>query len=183
MPAEMRERSRAGGDPATAAAEFPWTAHRIAARPSAIWSDPVLAVAHEVMSELTARQRESITRRLALWRGWHGTGKSRTARTYKAAPAGKAVCSGRPLRIAVTGFTWVAIDNVVRGLPALFARVGIEDGVRLNRLASSRTVQGLDPALGRHLTVMGDATDPGRRTHEDRLRRAAGVTVVAGTVH
>lgn len=55
--------------------------------------------------------------------------------------------------------------------------------MRLNQLASSRTVQGLDPALDRHLTVMGNATDPGRRTLEDRLRRAAGVTVVAGTVH
>lgn len=101
----MPERSRAGVDPAEAAAEFLWTAHRMAARPSGIRSDPVLAVAHEVMPELTARQREAITCRLVLWWEPPGTGKNRTARTHIASPAGEAVRSGRPLRIAVTGFT------------------------------------------------------------------------------
>ncbi len=185
--ARIGRRTPPGHDVESVAAEFLWRADSMARSPSGVPPEPVLALADRVMPELTRRQREAIaralTRRLALWWGPPGTGKSWTARTYITALAGEAVRSRRPLRIAVTALTWVEIDNIARRLPALFARAGIADGVHLSRLASSRTVQGLDPALERHLTVMGDTTDPGRWTLESRLRRAAGVTVVAGTVH
>ena len=171
----------------TPAAEFIWNAHGMAACDSGVAPDPVLQVADEVMPELTQRQREAVTqaltRRLALWWGPPGTGKSRTAQAYITALAGAAVRRGRPLRVAVTAFTWVAIDNVARRLPALFGRAGIAADVHLSRLSPVGAVQGLDRRLAEFVTPMNPRSHAGRRALEDRLLRAAGVTVVAGTVH
>ena len=171
----------------TAAAEFIWNAHGMAARDCGVPPDPVLAIADEVMPELTARQREAvtqaITRRLALWWGPPGTGKTRTAQAYVTALAAEAVRSGRPLRVAVTAFTWVAIDNAARRLPDLFEKAGIAADVHLSRLSASGIVHGLDPRLAEFVTPMYGKSHPRRLALQDRLFRGAGVTVVAGTVH
>ncbi len=171
----------------TAAAEFIWNAHGMAARDCGVPPDPVLAIADEVMPELTERQREAVTqattRRLALWWGPPGTGKSRTAQAYVTALAGEAVRNGRPLRVAVTAFTWVAIDNVARRLPGLFEKAGIAADVHLSRLSASGIVHGLDPRLAKFVTPMYGKSHPRRLALQDRLFRGAGVTVVAGTVH
>ncbi|HEY7270774.1 MAG TPA: AAA domain-containing protein, partial [Dehalococcoidia bacterium] len=145
-----RGRARAG-QLDSPAAEFIWNADALAAAETRLVADPILSVAERVCPGLTLRQRDAIaravTRRLALWWGPPGTGKSRTAQAYITAISTQAVAEDRPLRIAITGFTWVAIDNVARRLPELLAVEGLTDQVHLARLCSSETYGGVDPLL------------------------------------
>jgi hypothetical protein len=125
------------------AAEFLWNADVLAATDTGLFAQPLLALAERAMPDLTPRQRDAIeravTRRLALWWGPPGTGKSRTAQAYLTALAVQAVTERHPLRVAITGLTWVAIDNVARRLPELLAAGGVADWVYLARLISNET--------------------------------------------
>ena len=124
------------------AAEFIWNADVMARAASGMASDPVLGIAERVAPGLTERQRSAIRkateRRLTLWWGPPGTGKSRTAQAYVMGLAVEAAASGRSLTIAIVGFTWIAIDNVARQLPELLQREGVADRVLLARLCSNR---------------------------------------------
>jgi DNA replication ATP-dependent helicase/nuclease Dna2 len=117
-----------------------------------------------------------------LWWGPPGTGKSRTAQAYLAALAVQAVTEGRPLRVAITGFTWVAIDNVARRLPELLAAENVSDEVHLTRLISSESYGGVDPLLVDYLRPMDNTDESSRQELERRLAEADGVTIVASTV-
>ena len=189
FPARRVARIR-GGRPRVAqanpAAEFIWNADNLAARNSGVAAGPILAIAQQVMSDLTDRQCEAIaqalTRRLSLWWGPPGTGKSRTAQAYLTALAIQASREGRLLRVAISGFTWVAIDNVARRLPELLGNAGIAGDVHLARLNSSATTRGVDPLLVDFLTPMGNDFHPRRLELEERLADADGVTIVASTV-
>jgi DNA replication ATP-dependent helicase Dna2 len=167
-------------------AEFLWNANVLAAADTGLSAEPLLALAERAMPGLTSRQRDAIeraaTRRLVLWWGPPGTGKSRTAQAYLIALAALAVTDGRPLRVAITGFTWVAIDNVARRLPELLSAAAVADEVYLTRLISSETYGGVDPLLADHLIPMDDAWEPRRQELEHRLAEAEGVTIVASTV-
>ena len=168
------------------AAEFIWNADQLAATDSGIAADPVLAIAQRVMPDLTERQSQAITlavtRRLALWWGPPGTGKSRTAQAYLTALAVQAARENRPLRVAIAGFTWVAIDNVARRLPELLEAGGVSAGVHLSRLNSSTRTRGVDPLLADFVTPMGRNGHPRRGELERRLHENDGVTIVASTV-
>ena len=173
------------GDADSTAAEFIWNADQLARTESAAAPGPVLAIAQRSMPDLTERQSAAITRavtrRLALWWGPPGTGKSRTAQAYLTAIAVEAVREGRPLRIAISGFTWVAIDNVARRLPELLVNAAVAEDVRLSRLNSRATTRGVDPQLADFVVPMDDA-NPRRVELERRLSEEDGVTIVASTV-
>ena len=172
--------------PPRPADEFIWEADRLADTDTGLSAGPLLTLAGEAMPEITQRQREAIerayTRRLALWWGPPGTGKSRTAQAYITALAANAVKARQVLRVAVTGFTWVAIDNVARQLPALFEAQGIAQEVELLRLCSGPGSTSVDPLLRDHALPMDDRSAPRRAELEGRLGRAEGVTIVATTV-
>jgi DNA replication ATP-dependent helicase Dna2 len=180
-----RGRARAG-QVDSPAAEFIWNADVMAAAETRLAAEPILSTAERVCPGLTLRQRDAIaravTRRLALWWGPPGTGKSRTAQAYLIAISGQAVAEGRPLRIAIAGFTWVAIDNVARRLPELLAGEGLADQVYLTRLCFDEGYGGVDPLLADWLTPMDDEFDERRVELERRLNQANGVTIVASTV-
>lgn len=168
------------------AADFIWNANVLASTDTRVPAEPLLALAERAMPGLTPRQSDAIvqavTRRLSLWWGPPGTGKSRTAQAYLTALAVQAATEKRPLRIAITGFTWVAIDNVARRLPELLASEDLADEVYLTRLISSETYGGVDPLLADRITPMDDASEPRRLELERRLAEADGVTIVASTV-
>lgn len=180
-----RGRARAG-QADSPAAEFIWNADVLAAAETGLAAEPILATAERACAGLTPRQRDAIaravTRRLALWWGPPGTGKSRTAQAYLTAICAQAVAAGRPLRVAITGFTWVAIDNVARRLPDLLAGEGLADQIHVTRLCSNEAYGGVDPLLADRLTPMDDVLDDRRIELERRLNQADGVTVVASTV-
>lgn len=165
------------------AAEFLWNAD-VMARTTTSLSGPITAAsAARIVSGLTVRQREAVVqateRRLSLWWGPPGTGKSRTAQAYIAALVAEAVRSRAPLRIAILGFTWVAIDNVARRLPELFRAEGVQGDVVLARLAASAPVT-VDRRLTPHLLYLEDGD--AKSELERRLSEAQAVTVVATTV-
>src|SRR3954449_2671919 len=85
-------------------------------------------------------QREAIeqamTTRLCLLWGPPGTGKSATAVAMIVALVANAEARGEPIRIAVTGPTWVAIDNVMGELPAALADAKLQGRASLARLMS-----------------------------------------------
>ncbi len=167
-------------------AEFIWNADVMAQTMTGQDAAPILAGTERVAPGLTERQRKAIeratTRRLSFWWGPPGTGKSRTAQAYVTALAAQAVAEGRSLRIAIAGFTWVAIDNVARRLPELLAREGLADRVHLTRLCSSEAFGSVDPLLRNHLVPMDDAFEARRMELERRLVELNGVTIVASTV-
>ena len=168
------------------AAEFIWNADLLATTDSGVAPAPVLAISHSVMPDLTERQAEAITRavtrRLALWWGPPGTGKSHTAQAYVSSLAVQAVRAGRALRLAISGFTWVAIDNVTRRLPKLLHDADVADNVHLSRLNSNTSTRGVDPLLADFVTPMGRDCHARRNDLERRLKENDGVTIVAGTV-
>ena len=189
FPTQHVARVRAGrprvGQVDSPAAEFIWNADKLATTDLEVAPDLLVAIAQRTMPELTQRQREAITRaatrRLALWWGPPGTGKSRTAQAYVTALAVQAVKKGRPLRVAISGFTWVAIDNVARRLPELLKHAGVGDDVHLSRLNAGAAARGVDPCLADFVVPMGDV-NPRRSELDRRLRDKDGVTIVASTV-
>jgi DNA replication ATP-dependent helicase Dna2 len=122
------------------AAEFIWNADIMAAQASRLNADAILRLARIADPSLTPRQCDAITnsvgRRLALWWGPPGTGKSRTAQAYIAGLVASHVADGAPLRVAITGFTWIAIDNVARRIPECLRALGIYDQTLIVRLSA-----------------------------------------------
>lgn len=179
-----------GGRPRIAAADPPaadfiWNADVMANTPSGRDAGPVLAAALQVDELLTPRQRDAISRsaarRLALWWGPPGTGKSRTAQAYITGLAVACAAARRPLRVAITGFTWIAIDNVARRLPELLRRRQIDGQVRLARLSSTDAPGSIDPLLERYRLPMNEASQE-RDALERSLAEADSITIVASTV-
>ncbi|MFC6048951.1 DEAD/DEAH box helicase, partial [Methylobacterium hispanicum] len=153
-------RSRRSG-PSVPAERFVWDADGLAEEPSGRSGVEALAFLARIGRSLTPRQADAVSRavgqRLSLLWGPPGTGKSRTAVSLLIALL--AVSRDRKLRIAVTGPTWVAIENVAAELPEAFARAGIGP-VRHVRLASSRaTVASVHENLRDHILAPSGAKD------------------------
>lgn len=167
----------------TPAAEFIWNADVIARSETRLPPARILVTAVRVLPGITERQRAAIQntleRRLALWWGPPGTGKSRTAQAYITGLAVEALRANQPLTIGVVGFTWVAIDNVARRLPGLFAAEGIQNRVQLVRLSSTGALASVDPSL--HPFVLSMDDDNRRVQLEQALTGRTGVTIVAST--
>lgn len=183
--AHVRPGNARGGQADSPAAEFIWNADVMAQTDSGLSATPILVTAERVTPGLTDRQREAIRvaveRRFSLWWGPPGTGKSRTAQAYITAIASDAARAGRPLRVAITGFTWVAIDNIAKRLPALLRAEGVFDQVVLARLSSSDNLNGIDAELRDFVLPMSDQGAE-RLELERRLSQPDGVTIVASTV-
>ncbi|MDX1121826.1 AAA family ATPase [Sinorhizobium medicae] len=120
----------------------------------------------------------ALTQRLSLLWGPPGTGKSETAAALLVALIAQCKAEGKSLRVAITGPTWVAVDNVMRKLPE---RLGGQD-VMLARLQSTESSEaGVDPALKPFLVPTGLTNSKVQRLLE-RLRDG-GATVVGSTAH
>lgn len=169
--------------PECPAPEFIWDADRLSMVEIDLPIERLLSLARTAASNLTERQREAIvqsaTRRLALWWGPPGTGKSHTVQALVAALVALAVHTRQPCRVAITGFTWIAIDNVARRLPELLRNMGVWDQIRLFRLCSQDS-ENLDIELRQHAVVTSDRA--ARAEVEGRLESGSGPTIVAGTV-
>ncbi len=165
------------------AERFIWDADRLAGDASGRSGDIALAAIASRGTKLTDRQkqavRQSVERRLSLLWGPPGTGKSTTAVALLHGLLADARHRKAPIRIAITGPTWVAIDTVAKKVPKLLRELGWERDVFVARLSSGIAGdESLPDELRDHVVV----TD-GKESHQALLERldAGSATIVAGT--
>ena len=149
-----------------------------------------LAAAGDVIAALsfppTVRQKEAfdqaLTRRLFVLWGPPGTGKSETSAAIIMGKVCIARYEQRPLRVLLTGPTWMAIDTVYRKLPPLLESLGYQDVDLM--LVHSPTSQpaGLDERV---LATAIPATDKNLSYSNliNELRAPTKITIVATTAH
>ena len=164
---------------------FVWDADALAHEVSGRPVDAALAALVELGRPLTERQREAIeqalTTRLCLLWGPPGTGKSATAVAMIVALVADAEARGEPIRIAVTGPTWVAIDNVMAELPAVLADAKLQGRASLARLMSPVSPdESADPRL-RDFVVKAIEADPRAQALVGCLQSCNQSCIVAGT--
>lgn len=162
----------------SAAVPFIWEAD-ILARPVikdvGAGLDTLPAQVRENDAQVTAI-KNGLKRRLSLLWGPPGTGKSETSAALLVALIAQAHSEGRSIRIAITGPTWVAIDNVMRKLPK---RLKGQD-VLFARLKSADTSEaGIDPAL-REFVVATKIEDISAQELLSRLENGA-TTIIGAT--
>lgn len=164
------------------AERFIWDADVLAEGDTGRSGDRVLAAAREAGIDLTVAQakavRRSVEKRLALLWGPPGTGKSTTAVALLRGLLAEAAATGAPIRIAITGPTWVAIDTVARKLPKVVGDLGLADAVLIARLSSSGVPDGAPELRNHHVATDGGAA---HAALVDRLASRSGSVVVAGT--
>lgn len=166
------------------AERFIWDADRLAQEASRFSGDGVLAAARDPNSDRkpTERQAEAIRqsagRRLSLLWGPPGTGKSTTSVALLRGLLTEAARLATPIRIAITGPTWVAIDTVARKVPGLLRDLGLQDDVVVARLSSMQEPNGVPELAACHVSTDGEDDHVAL---VDRLATRAGSTVVAGT--
>lgn len=180
----LRRSMRCG--PTVPAERFVWDADGLAAEPTGRSGADVLAFLDGLGDRpLTPRQRQGVVagveRRLSLLWGPPGTGKSRTAVALLKGLIGAS--RGRPLRIAITGPTWVAIENVAAEMPEALEAAGLGSSVRHVRLASSRASRGnVDVRLRPHmLAPSGSKDDKATRELLADLDGGSNHVVLSGT--
>ena len=165
---------------------FIWNADVAANSPTGLDPAPIMRIAAELNPQITPKQIEAIQRavqrRLALWWGPPGTGKSATAQAFLGSSLKCAADQGTGLRIAITAVTWVAIDHVARKLPEILRQLGISDRVTLVRLASDAADQ-VAPELAPHVLPMDDDQSPERIRLGTALNAGDALVVVASTVN
>ncbi|OAS22536.1 bifunctional RecB family nuclease/DEAD/DEAH box helicase [Methylobacterium platani] len=168
------------------AERFIWDADGLAGETARFQGDLVLAAARDPNSDRvpTAAQataiRQSAERRLSLLWGPPGTGKSTTAVALLRGLLSEAARQGTPIRIAVTGPTWVAIDTVTRKVPQLLCDLGMQAAVAVARLSSMQDSDGAPELAPHHVRTDGEDD---HKALVERLASRAGSTVVAGTAH
>lgn len=119
--------------------------------------------------------RRGLTQRLTLLWGPPGTGKSATSAALLVALLAQARADGKSIRIAITGPTWIAIDNVLRKLPE---RIDTSE-ILLARLQSTESGEGgIDPLIVPFL-VPNTPNDYRRNAVVDRLTGTGSVVVGA----
>ncbi|KNY20362.1 hypothetical protein AKJ13_23015 [Methylobacterium sp. ARG-1] len=166
------------------AERFVWDADALSREPSGDDATPALAAIAATGRSLTPKQadavRQSIERRLSLLWGPPGTGKSTTAVALLYGLLWEARRSGRAIRVAITGPTWVAIDTVAKKVPGLLAELGMEADVGIARLATTPPApDGIAPELVDHLVLTDYGVDHVGLI--ERLSDASRSTVVAAT--
>jgi DNA replication ATP-dependent helicase Dna2 len=166
-------------------ARFIWDADGLAGEPSGRDAARALADVWVAGRPLTPAQGRAVTeavgKRLCLLWGPPGTGKTFTVVAIVRALISDAIRRGVGLRIAVTGPTWVSIDNIAKKLPEVLDPLDLFDP-RLARLASGRSDVGSVPAELRPLVVATD-DDAAMGALRDRLRERGSITIVASTAH
>jgi DNA replication ATP-dependent helicase Dna2 len=124
----------------------------------------------------------AIERRLSIVWGPPGTGKSHTSKALLAGLILDAHAKGRPIRIAVTGPNWTAIDNLAAKIPDMLAGMARKGLAKFpaNTMQRLRSLSGSpEPTeLENHLVITGsDEAD----LLLERLREGSETIVVAGT--
>jgi Superfamily I DNA and RNA helicases and helicase subunits len=164
------------GNPAV---EFIWNADALARPFPRDLTKAIEQIPAQVRSN--ARQMEaiqaSLTRRLALLWGPPGTGKSETSAALLESLVALHKAEGRPARIAVTGPTWVAVDNVLKKLTTRFD----PEELLLARLQSTDSEGSIDPVLRPYL-VPTKSTHPKCGELLDHLDQKR-PTIVGATAH
>lgn len=185
VPAHIQRANRRA-TPATPVDRFLWDAGNLATE--IVPSDPNAAL--EVLAVLsyqpTDRQKDAfdaaMTRRLFLLWGPPGTGKSETAAAIIMGKICLARQNGNPLRILVTGPTWVAIDTVCRKLPRIIQRLGYRDvDISLTHSPSAKP-----PGLHEDLesaAIPAAAGEPRYVALINELQAPQKITIVATTPH
>ncbi|SIT58684.1 putative Superfamily I DNA and RNA helicases and helicase subunits-like protein [Mesorhizobium prunaredense] len=181
---DARRVIRSGGasprikDTGSAAVPFLWEAD-ILARPVIKHVGAALAtVPAQVLENASQVQAitNGLTRRLSLLWGPPGTGKSETSAALVVALVAQAHSEGRNIRIAITGPTWVAIENVMRKLPE---RLKGQDVVFGRLKSPGPSDASIDPAL-RDYVVPTNPTDAKAQQLLERLEKG-GTTVLGAT--
>lgn len=169
------------------AERFIWDADTLACEASS-WDT---ATAMEAIASLERPYNDSqvdaikraLTRRLALLWGPPGTGKSATAVAMIIGLVAEASARGIAIRIAITGHTWVAIDNVMAELPDALRKAGYAHQVALTRLMSERSSPaGVDPRLHNVIVTPAESDEPTQAVIGD-LRARIRSSIVAGTAN
>jgi len=125
----------------------------------------------------------ALTRRLTLLWGPPGTGKSATAVAMIVGLIAEASIRRVPIRIAITGPTWVAIDNVMAELPQALRTAGFDGQIGLTRLMSDRSSPAsVDPRLHDVIVTPAENNEPTQLVIRD-LRAGARSSIVAGTAN
>ena len=174
--------------PHSPAADFIWDAERLAVTDiDGHRAASIVAGAVAFRPDLTETQRQAIwtasSRQLSVWWGPPGTGKSATVTAYVSGLIQDARERGQNLRIAVTGFTWVSIDNIARKLPEVIEALDMSEEVAFARLSSTLNPH-LDVELQNHI-VRVRAEEGGLSIEAQELIETLegdGITVVASTV-
>ncbi|TGV15203.1 helicase [Mesorhizobium sp. M8A.F.Ca.ET.173.01.1.1] len=183
---DARRLIRSGGaaprvkETGSAAVPFIWEADTLArpvVRDVSIGLGTLPALVRENLSQVRAITN-GLTRRLSLLWGPPGTGKSETSAALLVALVAQARSEGRSVRIAITGPTWVAVDNVMRKLPE---RLVGQDVLFARLKSSANSEAGVDPAL-RNFVVATEIGDVGAQELLSRLEHG-GTTVIGATAH
>ena len=126
----------------------------------------------------------AITNRLTLLLGPPGTGKSATATAIIAGLVHEAAQSGKKMRLALTGPTWVAIDNVLKKVPKVRDKLGLGDALRIVRLRSaSALVEDIEEDIREFAMVPSTNHDDAMAASQltEALMHGDGIVVVGGT--
>ena len=126
----------------------------------------------------------AIENRLTLLLGPPGTGKSATATAIVAGLIHEAKTNGKRLRLALTGPTWVAIDNVLKKMPKVRKKLGLGEAVRIVRLRSaSALIEDIEEDVREFAMVPSSSHADAIVATEltEQLMEGAGIVVVGGT--
>lgn len=186
IPAHIHRANRQGTAP-TPVDAFLWTAQDMAQARLAVDLTQVVSALSIFDQAPTERQAAAIqaalTQRLFLLWGPPGTGKSATAARILIGKLALALQANQPLRILITGPTWVAIDTVARKLPRLLDVLSWQTRVSLARLYSSSSGnEDIDPALA-PFSFPSDANNGQYQVLQAELQSPQGITVVCATPH
>jgi hypothetical protein len=145
----------------------------------------IVAEARRELTAATPAQIAAITssasRRLCLWWGPPGSGKSATAAALLRGLLKNGMAGSPIRRIAITGPTWVSIDNVAAKLPRMIEAIGGGGSIKLARLLSkNQSKASVQESLRPFVLSVDD--EAGMQALGVALNRRQEVVIVASTV-
>lgn len=171
--------------PATPVDRLIWDAHQLAntasGRSLANALPGVMMGGRKPLDRQMEAIKNAVENRLSLLWGPPGTGKSATALGMLIGLLYEAHIRGAAVRIAITGPTWVAIDNVAKKLPEAMKDLPTGAPAFLARLLSSGSARDGIPAELLAAVVETDPTADRMDTLRESLEQKRRSVIVAGT--